>query len=160
MKNISLCLIFLLIGIFGFAQDKIIKTNNEEIFGRIIYFDNGKFTMLLPDKTEISYPKETIKRIVFDTSRCDTNPGEGMEMNADCTQKKLGNLQFIEGTQDVTEILIRGDGYAKEFRFSKNNSPFTAYNIPEGFYYWSVHSLNVSGSFYLHKCTTKQIEVK
>lgn len=163
MRKTILFILFLYLSNFIFAQDKVIKNNNEEIKGKIISFQNGKFTLLLPDKSELTFPKEAIKEIQFDTSRCSIfsvviNSGKEEDMDPDCASKNLGNCVFINKTGGDLTLRIYKQGSEndyKDYKLSNSEDPVKFYGLESGSYTWiTFFGLNTSGGLFIPKCKT------
>lgn len=146
-----------------FSQDKVIKTNNEELSGKIILFQNGKFTLLLADKSEITFSKDVIKEIQFDTAKCSgisiaINSVKEEDMDPDCGKINIGNCVFINKTGVELTLVINKVGAednAKEFKLSKSEDTVKYYGLESGSYNWkTIYTFNTSGGFFIPKCKT------
>lgn len=161
-------LIITIAALFNFgdciSQDKIIKTNNEFVHGKIILFQNGKFTLLLPDKSELSFPKDGIKEIQFDTSKCAAlsiqfKSNKEEDMDPDCATKNLGNCVFENKTGFSLTLMIHKEGDDERKRrheISNSEDPVKFYGLESGSYIWEVTSpsFQSSGGLYIPKCKT------
>ena len=162
-RKILLFTVLLLCSHFIKAQDKIIKSNNEEIRGKIILFQNGRFTMLLADKSELTFPKDGIKEIQFDTSKCSALSfvlisGKEADMEPDCDSKNVGNFVFINKTGAGLRLSIYkqgSDSDPKSFNLSKAEDPVKFYGFESGSYLWKTDmGINASGGLFIPKCKT------
>lgn len=146
-----------------FSQDKVIKANNEEVLGKVILFQNGKFTLLLPDKSELTLPKDGVKEIQFDTSKCAAFPvviksGKEEDMDTDCDNKNVGNCVFINKTGvDITLLIYKQEAErdGKAFQLSKAEDPVKYYGLESGSYIWkTINGFYTSGGLFIPKCKT------
>lgn len=158
----------LLLGIVNltFAQDKVIKVNNEEVIGKIVRFENGKFTLILTDMTELTFHKDGVKAISFDTSAC-INEGKGIvhdnDMTPDCDLKKTGNCIFINNTKTGFTLFIeRNEKIINTYTVSKDSDPVKIYDMEAGAYTWrTTNGFYTSGGLFIIKCqTAKPITIK
>lgn len=159
----TIFILLLLKSVTLFSQDKVIKNNNEEVLGKVISFQNGKFTLLLHDKSELTFPKDAIKEIQFDTSKCSPlsvaiNLGKEEDMDPDCGKNNIGNCVFINKTGFELTLRIYKQGFEndfKQFKLSRSEDPVKFYGLEAGSYTWiTIFNFETSGGFYISKCKT------
>ncbi len=166
MKKIK-ALLFVLVFITSvFAQDTIQHTNGEKYAGRVKSFANQKFTILLSDKTEITFAKDSVLNIVFDTDGIYENVSvikQEEEMDRDCATKNIGNVKFVNTTGLILDLSIENkDKYSyTKYKLSASNDVNTYNGLPAGNYVWVVNKDSyteiASGGFYVPPCKTAKI---
>jgi hypothetical protein len=143
------------------ARDKVTKNNNEEIRGKLMLYQNRRFTLLLPGKPELTIPKDGIKEIGFDASKCSVlqvadNSGREEDVEPDCGKNNVGNGVFINKTgHALTLIVYKHDDeeHSKACPLSHSANRVQYYGFEAGSYGWkTTYGFSTSGGLFIPKC--------